>query len=231
MAQGVRNSITFRLGEGIPMAVDAQLEEYRQRQHRRHAAAASGGNQKGTPFSWVTIVRMLLVGAVFVQPVPASASATGDIQGEEAGEMPLKGKPVEGLDPVREQDPKCPKVEKGIVGTCVEECSRNADCKSGLLCCSNGCGHICVKPGATKGGPKASALMVVLDSKDSADSLLEAVPTPDQKSLLSGAGIMILHYDKDHSVQACKAHSILSGHPGAKAVEWDGPAPACKLEL
>ncbi|KAL3869868.1 hypothetical protein ACJMK2_042495 [Sinanodonta woodiana] len=29
------------------------------------------------------------------------------------------------------------------VGICVEECSSDADCPAGQMCCSNGCGHTC----------------------------------------------------------------------------------------
>uniref|UniRef100_G1QA46 WAP domain-containing protein n=1 Tax=Myotis lucifugus TaxID=59463 RepID=G1QA46_MYOLU len=40
----------------------------------------------------------------------------------------------------------CPKVPKGTVGPCVEECSGDASCPSHLKCCSNGCGHVCKPP-------------------------------------------------------------------------------------
>ncbi|XP_013391191.1 mucin-5B isoform X3 [Lingula anatina] len=32
------------------------------------------------------------------------------------------------------------------VGICAEMCSDHADCSSGQLCCSNGCGHVCKDP-------------------------------------------------------------------------------------
>jgi cysteine-rich repeat protein len=30
------------------------------------------------------------------------------------------------------------------VGICVEECSTDSDCSAGAMCCSNGCGHVCM---------------------------------------------------------------------------------------
>ena len=40
----------------------------------------------------------------------------------------------------------CPKPRSGQVGTCVEACSGDGDCKDAKKCCSNGCGHVCLKP-------------------------------------------------------------------------------------
>ncbi|XP_006891109.1 PREDICTED: WAP four-disulfide core domain protein 18-like [Elephantulus edwardii] len=40
----------------------------------------------------------------------------------------------------------CPEVPKGIFGTCVEECSGDEMCPTGMKCCSNGCGHVCKTP-------------------------------------------------------------------------------------
>ena len=31
-------------------------------------------------------------------------------------------------------------------GVCVEACTNDSDCKTGQLCCSNGCGHECMSP-------------------------------------------------------------------------------------
>ena len=38
----------------------------------------------------------------------------------------------------------CPK-PRGA-GLCVEACSGDGDCKGADKCCSNGCGHVCMKP-------------------------------------------------------------------------------------
>ena len=35
----------------------------------------------------------------------------------------------------------------GFGGICTEQCRSNADCSSGYLCCSNGCGHACMQGG------------------------------------------------------------------------------------
>ena len=32
-------------------------------------------------------------------------------------------------------------------GICVEACSGDGDCPDNEKCCSNGCGHVCMKPG------------------------------------------------------------------------------------
>ena len=40
----------------------------------------------------------------------------------------------------------CPKPKPGQVGICVEACSGDGDCKGAKKCCSNGCGHVCMKP-------------------------------------------------------------------------------------
>ncbi|KAI0240898.1 hypothetical protein LSAT2_005925, partial [Lamellibrachia satsuma] len=39
----------------------------------------------------------------------------------------------------------CPPLLVGTVGTCVERCSNDADCPTDSKCCSNGCGHVCMK--------------------------------------------------------------------------------------
>ena len=40
----------------------------------------------------------------------------------------------------------CPKPRPGQVGTCVEACFGDGTCKGADKCCSNGCGHVCMKP-------------------------------------------------------------------------------------
>jgi len=41
---------------------------------------------------------------------------------------------------------QCPKPSAGSFGVCSQDCASNSDCKAGLLCCSNGCGHTCMAP-------------------------------------------------------------------------------------
>uniref|UniRef100_A0A8C6Q3Z3 WAP domain-containing protein n=1 Tax=Nothobranchius furzeri TaxID=105023 RepID=A0A8C6Q3Z3_NOTFU len=33
-----------------------------------------------------------------------------------------------------------------VMGTCIEQCSGNWDCKHHEICCFNGCGHVCMSP-------------------------------------------------------------------------------------
>ncbi|KAL4231149.1 hypothetical protein ACF0H5_008732 [Mactra antiquata] len=40
---------------------------------------------------------------------------------------------------------QCPVIPEGVVGTCVEMCTSDIDCVQGYLCCSNGCGHVCME--------------------------------------------------------------------------------------
>ena len=47
--------------------------------------------------------------------------------------------------PPAEKPGECPAVPPGTVGTCVEMCSNDDDCSDDKKCCSNGCGHVCLK--------------------------------------------------------------------------------------
>ena len=38
----------------------------------------------------------------------------------------------------------CPEIPPGTGGICVEACSSDDDCPDGQLCCSNGCGKVCM---------------------------------------------------------------------------------------
>ena len=40
----------------------------------------------------------------------------------------------------------CPEVDPNSFGICPEDCSNDSDCTNGQLCCSNGCGHVCMEP-------------------------------------------------------------------------------------
>ena len=48
-----------------------------------------------------------------------------------------------------EKKGECPLVKPAIPidGICPEECGYDIDCPDDLKCCSNGCGHVCMKPG------------------------------------------------------------------------------------
>lgn len=47
---------------------------------------------------------------------------------------------------ITEKPGVCPNIE-GMIGICVELCSDDSDCNGTQKCCSNGCGHVCMKPG------------------------------------------------------------------------------------
>ena len=94
---------------------------------------------------------------------------------------------------------KCPDVEQGTFGICVERCSSHADCEaSGQLCCSNGCGHICMSPAGTqpldKPRTRPCTIMAVLSNKDAdIDEIMDSVPAPLQKNHLKAVGITGLY--------------------------------------
>ena len=48
------------------------------------------------------------------------------------------------------KDGQCPRPEG--YGVCWEQCSSNDDCSGNQLCCSNGCGHVCIDPASGGNG-------------------------------------------------------------------------------
>ena len=44
-----------------------------------------------------------------------------------------------------EKSGECPDMSEAI-GICLEQCSDDYDCEGNEKCCSNGCGHTCLKP-------------------------------------------------------------------------------------
>uniref|UniRef100_A0A3Q2D0I0 WAP domain-containing protein n=1 Tax=Cyprinodon variegatus TaxID=28743 RepID=A0A3Q2D0I0_CYPVA len=46
--------------------------------------------------------------------------------------------------PERPSNPACPNTD-GRIGPCVELCFSDSDCPTGKICCSNGCGHTCIR--------------------------------------------------------------------------------------
>ncbi|XP_070557411.1 balbiani ring protein 3-like [Ptychodera flava] len=47
---------------------------------------------------------------------------------------------------VPEKEGRCPAVGLGVGGICVEDCNNDFDCEGDEKCCSNGCGHTCIRP-------------------------------------------------------------------------------------
>eukprot|EP00931_Biecheleriopsis_adriatica_P016523 TRINITY_DN12147_c0_g1_i2.p1 TRINITY_DN12147_c0_g1~~TRINITY_DN12147_c0_g1_i2.p1 ORF type:complete len:191 (-),score=33.72 TRINITY_DN12147_c0_g1_i2:325-816(-) len=130
----------------------------------------------------------------------------------------------------------CPPVEEGQVGVCVEECSSDTDCETGQLCCSNGCGHVCMKP-APAGGTVAKAgaqaktslyAMIAVYAKGSvAAEILPDLPSPHRVQDMQRMNMVILHYHREPEKNSCEAFQTLSKHPKVESVEWDGPHPDC----
>lgn len=125
----------------------------------------------------------------------------------------------------------CPKPDG--VGICVEECSSDADCQAeGKLCCSNGCGHVCMFPEdpskQASHSQRPCVLMAVLGETEAADSLVKLVPEPSSSNILQATGILILEYEPGQDNSCCVAHGLLSKHASVKSVEYDGRSPDCR---
>ena len=43
-------------------------------------------------------------------------------------------------------DSMCPPIDDDVAGTCVDRCTSDSDCAYSEMCCSNGCGHVCMPP-------------------------------------------------------------------------------------
>merc|ERR550532_293606 len=115
-------------------------------------------------------------------------------------------------------------------GICVEECSSDAQCQAeGKLCCSNGCGHVCLTPVDPNAPPPARpcTLMIVPVSINDSSKLITQVPKPESHSILSGVGIIILNYGKGRDEDCCRAAEWLSSKEEVKSVEYDGYQPVC----
>jgi len=198
--------------------MDEQLGEYRRQQRERAAKAAVLAKQagaKGRYRYWASILAIVAVSAVWLLGARTRAEAG-------AGRGDRVAFPVAGV---------CPKPEG--MGICVEECTGHADCASdGMLCCSNGCGHVCVRPvDPTAKMPEAKCmLMVVLRDKEAPEvkkELLEMVETPQSHQDLAGLGMIFLDYGTGHARACCGAYGALAGHASVKSVEFDGRAPDC----
>jgi hypothetical protein len=203
--------------------MDPQLEEIRRKKREEYRGAgaqrAMAAQQSKSSWSVFAAVGVVLVlGAVMYQqniPTPAdgqnlaNAAAGVQVQGE------------------------CPK-PTGF-GVCVEDCSNHDDCASqGKLCCSNGCGHVCmdpVAPGAAQGSSRDEkcTLMVSLAGEVTNEAeIKQLVPAPSNFNLLSSVKILILEYEAGRSQECCAAKRALEAKPEiAKSVEFDGAAPDC----
>eukprot|EP00929_Paragymnodinium_shiwhaense_P090321 TRINITY_DN50479_c0_g1_i1.p1 TRINITY_DN50479_c0_g1~~TRINITY_DN50479_c0_g1_i1.p1 ORF type:complete len:319 (+),score=76.58 TRINITY_DN50479_c0_g1_i1:95-1051(+) len=204
-----------------PQGMNPQLEEYRRKQRER--AATQRSTQSSSPasspmfFGAVAVLVVAVAAAVFLhRPAEASVSPA-EAASKKAGVCP---KPV------------------GI-GTCAEECKSNADCAGADLCCSNGCGHVCMKPERPGKPTKAGncVLMAALEKGADVEALLHAVPAPSSHKHLAATGILLLRYEaqQDGTVarayweaECCGAEKALSERQDVKSVEYDGRAPDCE---
>mmetsp|Transcript_64718 Transcript_64718/g.124847 ORF Transcript_64718/g.124847 Transcript_64718/m.124847 type:complete len:263 (-) Transcript_64718:127-915(-) len=115
-------------------------------------------------------------------------------------------------------------------GICVEACFSHSDCKAqGKLCCSTGCGQVCMAPVDPNAPPPARpcTLMTVPVNIGESGKLMMQVPKPRRHSILSGVGILILNYGTDQNTECCRAQEWLSESESVKSVEFDGPSPSC----
>mmetsp|Transcript_70618 Transcript_70618/g.199378 ORF Transcript_70618/g.199378 Transcript_70618/m.199378 type:complete len:211 (+) Transcript_70618:49-681(+) len=123
-------------------------------------------------------------------------------------------------------------------GICVQECDTDADCSGGKICCSNGCGHVCVVPTAESHEILQQCVLMVslknmtggsATAKSSVDDLMRKVPGPVSRSDLRALGILILSYGKtrDQHEACCRSSRTLASDANVKYVEFDGKPPAC----
>jgi len=190
--------------------MDPQLEEYRRKQRERAEFEVKKCGGKGGQKLMVPIV--LAVAVLFAMVKSQS------MEGAQASGLAQKAQGT------------CPKPVG--MGICVEECATHDDCQAqGKLCCSNGCGHVCIspeKPGQS-GPPRTCTLMVTLAEKEGAsERVLQAVPAPSSHNHLSSVGILILEYKAGRVSDCCAAeHALLASPDDAKYVEYDGAKPSC----
>jgi len=190
--------------------MDSQPEEYRHKQ-REQAASTTAASEKTCALN---LFSRLMAGTALVIPMLAAVS--------------LQQVPQGALGMVSHSPGACPKANG--VGICVEECSGDEQCRAqGKLCCSNGCGHVCMTPVDPNAPAPARpcTLMVVPVSINSSAKLMTRVPKPESHSVLRGVGILILNYGKGRDGDCCQAKEWLSQSDKVKSVENDGPAPAC----
>mmetsp|Transcript_10543 Transcript_10543/g.23973 ORF Transcript_10543/g.23973 Transcript_10543/m.23973 type:complete len:257 (+) Transcript_10543:87-857(+) len=130
----------------------------------------------------------------------------------------------------------CPQPEPNSVGICVEACVGHADCEEGLLCCSNGCGHVCMPPdeqGAQQ-RTKACSVIAVLprgtsNVAEAAETVLSRVPAPDNTRVLKAVAMVNLLYGSRES-DCCSASSNLKDSGLVTSVEFGDDIPLCQLQ-
>jgi len=201
--------------------MDPQLEEYRRKQKER-AASVAAQEQSGGRMSFLALGGMACVVAAALFYQAGSAATLGEQS--QTPQQSLLQTASNGVCPT-----------PAGVGACVEECSSHTDCKAGKLCCSNGCGHVCMSPQdpskANRQKTRPCTLMAVVEQKhrdalaDVEESILLSVPAPKKSNMLRSSGILILDYAAE--AQCCTASHLLHGNAAISSVEFDGPEPDC----
>mmetsp|Transcript_57529 Transcript_57529/g.106261 ORF Transcript_57529/g.106261 Transcript_57529/m.106261 type:complete len:252 (+) Transcript_57529:101-856(+) len=130
-------------------------------------------------------------------------------------------------------EPACPSPE-GMVGTCVEACSDHSDCQEGQLCCSNGCGHVCMGSAEARqmsSGSQCSVIVVfprdTANVTQSSADVLALVPSPDSTRLLTALAMVTFHYGA-RDTDCCAASAALASSELVRTVEYGDDIPACK---
>eukprot|EP00927_Polykrikos_kofoidii_P051235 TRINITY_DN45022_c0_g1_i1.p1 TRINITY_DN45022_c0_g1~~TRINITY_DN45022_c0_g1_i1.p1 ORF type:complete len:338 (-),score=61.74 TRINITY_DN45022_c0_g1_i1:180-1193(-) len=195
--------------------MDPQLEAYRLKQRERAASAAAVASTGQRKSVWIL--------AAGVVPIVSGILAMRSMRTED----------VQGV---------CP-TPVGV-GACVEECTKDS-CPQGMLCCSNGCGHVCMKPVDGKQAPpsRTCTLLAVLHDKstkgnkaaleEKARAVLTGHPQPDRVTAMSALGIISLSYIAGREADCCKVYDELARMTAEiDSVEFDGRAPlACSPSL
>lgn len=115
------------------------------------------------------------------------------------------------------------------LGICVEECSDHAECHP-KLCCSNGCGHVCLPAADANMPPEPTSCVITATLKEDATfaALLQLVPAPVSHQELAAVRILILNYGQEHEADCCEAAKSLKEAPSAvNSVEFDSMPPPC----
>mmetsp|Transcript_43158 Transcript_43158/g.99459 ORF Transcript_43158/g.99459 Transcript_43158/m.99459 type:complete len:250 (+) Transcript_43158:104-853(+) len=135
---------------------------------------------------------------------------------------------------VRKMDPACPSPESGMVGTCVEACTENSDCAEGELCCSNGCGHVCIGAEAvSKKSSGSQCSVIVVFPRDTANvtkssmDVMALVPKPDSARLMTALSMATFYYGARDS-DCCSANNALASTELVRSVEYGDDIPGCK---
>jgi len=125
------------------------------------------------------------------------------------------------------------------MGACVEECTEGS-CRQGKLCCSNGCGHVCMEPvsPAQAEKPRKCVLLFTLKDADTknpealkqkAKDIVKDSPQPDDLHVIAPFSAMLtLTYNAGREADCCEAHEKLTKNTAqVRSVEFDGPPPVC----